>query len=31
MQGLCGPDHWDKTERDRRAGLLHGNRNERAP
>jgi 5-methylcytosine-specific restriction endonuclease McrA len=22
----CGPDHWAKTERDRRAGLLDGNR-----
>ena len=22
----CGPDHWAKTERDRRAGLLAGNR-----
>jgi len=31
MQGLCGPDHWEKTERDRKAGLLHGNRKERAP
>jgi hypothetical protein len=31
MQGLCGPDHWDKTERDRKAGLLGGMRKERGP
>jgi 5-methylcytosine-specific restriction endonuclease McrA len=31
LQGLCGPDHWDKTQRDRQAGLLHDNRKERAP
>ena len=31
MQPLCTPDHWDKTERDRRAGLLTGSRGERGP
>jgi hypothetical protein len=27
----CKPDHWAKTERDRRAGLLHGRAEERGP
>src|SRR5262249_31104021 len=27
----CKPHHWDKTERDRRAGLLSGKRRTRAP
>ena len=27
----CGPDHWAKTERDRKAGLLGGPQGERAP
>jgi hypothetical protein len=27
----CKPHHWDKTERDRKAGLLDGNRRARAP
>jgi hypothetical protein len=26
LEARCGPDHWDKTERDRRAGLLDGSR-----
>jgi len=26
LQARCGPDHWDKTERDRQAGLLGGSR-----
>ena len=31
MQPLCTPDHWDKTERDRKAGLLTGSRGDRGP
>jgi hypothetical protein len=31
LQPLCCPDHIEKTERDRKAGLLRGNRKERAP
>jgi hypothetical protein len=31
LQPLCPPHHWDKTERDRRAGLLKGKRDERGP
>jgi hypothetical protein len=31
MEALCGPDHRDKTERDRKAGLLGANRKERGP
>jgi hypothetical protein len=27
----CKPHHWNKTERDREAGLLGGNRRARAP
>jgi hypothetical protein len=27
----CGPDHWAKTERDRKAGLLGGKRDKRGP
>ena len=31
-QPLCGPSHWEKTERDRKAGLLRGGgQRERAP
>jgi hypothetical protein len=30
IQPLCGPEHREKTERDRKAGLLNGSR-ERAP
>jgi hypothetical protein len=26
LKPRCKPDHWDKTERDRKAGLLDGNR-----
>ena len=26
LKAKCGPDHWAKTERDRKAGLLGGNR-----
>jgi len=29
LQPLCGPDHWEKTERDRAAGRLGGSK--RAP
>jgi hypothetical protein len=31
MKARCRPDHWSKTERDRRAGLLGGRRKERGP
>jgi hypothetical protein len=31
MQPLCGPHHVEKTERDRKAGLLQGDRQERGP
>jgi hypothetical protein len=31
LKPLCLPDHLDKTERDRKAGLLRGKRNERGP
>jgi hypothetical protein len=31
LQALCDPHHVDKTERDRKAGLLHGNRTGRGP
>jgi hypothetical protein len=31
MQPLCVPHHVEKTERDRRAGLLEGDRQERGP
>ncbi len=31
VKPLCPPHHWDKTERDRRAGLLGGKRGERGP
>ncbi len=31
LQPYCPPDHLDKTERDRKAGLLGGNRKERGP
>jgi hypothetical protein len=31
LKPLCPPDHFAKTERDRKAGLLRGNRNERGP
>ena len=31
LQPFCLPDHRDKTERARKAGLLRGNRRERAP
>jgi hypothetical protein len=31
LQAKCGPDHWAKTERDRKAGLLGGRRGERGP
>ena len=27
----CGPHHWDKTERDRKAGKLKGRRKARGP
>jgi hypothetical protein len=30
-QALCNPHHVEKTERDRKAGLLHGNRTGRGP
>jgi hypothetical protein len=30
-QPLCGPSHWEKTERDRKAGLLRAPPKERAP
>jgi 5-methylcytosine-specific restriction endonuclease McrA len=31
MQPLCPPHHVEKTERDRKAGLLRGDRQERGP
>jgi len=31
VKPLCPPDHFAKTERDRKAGLLRGNRKERGP
>ncbi len=31
VDARCRPDHWDKTERDRKAGLLTGKREERGP
>ena len=31
LQPLCPPDHWDKTQRDRKAGLLTGSKDERGP
>jgi hypothetical protein len=31
MRAECGPHHWEKTERDRKAGLLDSRRDERGP
>ena len=31
IEARCGPDHWAKTERDRKAGLLDGTSEERGP
>jgi hypothetical protein len=31
LQAKCGPDHWAKTERDRKAGLLSGQGKKRGP
>ena len=31
LEAKCGPHHWAKTERDRKAGLLRGVRGERGP
>jgi hypothetical protein len=31
LQPECKPHHWNKTERDRRAGLLHGTGRARSP
>jgi hypothetical protein len=31
MKAECGPHHWEKTERDRKAGLLDSRRDEPAP
>ncbi len=31
LQPYCQPDHLNKTERDRKAGLFRGDRKERGP
>lgn len=31
LKPTCKPDHWEKTERDRKAGLLDGRAEARGP